>query len=83
MLLGGFIFYGVMYFRYRNSNARHVYENETKKQVLNMVESDTLVEHKKRLSNSSMEGANYKKLDGETISKNSDLGNKINNSIKK
>ena len=79
LMLAGFIFYGVMYLRYRNSNARHVYEKETKKQVLNMKKVDDLVEHKTHLTNSRMNGSNESKLDGDTISKNQNLGNIINN----
>ena len=73
LLAGGFIFYGAMYLRYRNSDARHVYEKETKKQVLNMKKADDLVEHKKHLPNSRMNGSNESKLDGDSIPKNSDV----------
>ena len=79
LFAGGFVYYGIMYLRYRNSDARHVYEKETKKRVLNMKKVDDLVEHKKRLRNSRMEGSNESKLEGETISTNSNLGNIINN----
>ena len=68
-----------MYLRYRNSDARHVYEEETKKQVLNMKKADNLVEHRKNLSNSRMSGSNESKLDGDTIAKDLNLGNIINN----
>lgn len=89
-LLAGFIFYGIMYLRYRNSDARHTYEIETKKQVLNMKQKDDLVEHKKKLENSSMVGRNDNILDGNTIKsvnpvnniKNIIDVNKINNNIK-
>lgn len=73
LMLAGFIFYGAMYLRYRNSDARHVYEEETKKQVLNMKKADDLVEHKKNLPNSRMNGSNESKLDGDSIPKNSDV----------
>ena len=79
LFAGGFIFYGAMYLRYRNSDARHVYEKETKKQVLNMKKADNLVEHRKNLSNSRMSGSNESKLDGDTIAKDLNLGNIINN----
>ena len=79
LFAGGFIFYGAMYLRYRNSDARHVYEEETKKQVLNMKKADNLVEHRKNLSNSRMSGSNESKLDGDTIAKDLNLGNIINN----
>ena len=78
LFLGGFIFYGAMYLRYRNSNARHTYEKETKKQVLNMVKSDLLVEHKKGLRDSTMIGRNDNTLDGDSIKKSDTINNIIN-----
>ena len=65
LLLSGFIFYGIMYARYRNKSARHVYEKETKKNVTNLTRVDQLVEHKKRLRNSQIEGKNNTRLEGE------------------
>ena len=79
LFAGGFIFYGAMYLRYRNSDARHVYEKETKKQILNMKKADDLVEHRKNLPNSRMNGSNESKLDGDIIAKDINLGNIINN----
>ena len=64
-MLSGVIFYGIMYARYRNKSARHVYEKETKKNVSNMARVDQLVEHKKRLQNYQIEGKNNEKLEGE------------------
>ena len=58
---------GVIYARYRNRSARHVYEKETKKEVTNMKRVDELLEHRKRLKNSMMEGRNENKLVGEKI----------------
>ena len=91
LCLGGFIFYGIMYLRYRNSDARHTYETETKKQVLNMKQADNLVEHKKKLESSSMVGRNDNTLDGDQIAKSNPINelnnildvNKLKNTIKK
>ena len=44
-----------------------------------MKKADNLVEHRKNLSNSRMSGSNESKLDGDTIAKDLNLGNIINN----
>ena len=54
----GFIFYWLKMNRYRNMNARHKHEKETKSDVKNMKKSDNLLEHRKRLSNSRIAGEN-------------------------
>ena len=61
-LLLGFIFYGIMYSRYRNKNARHTYETETKSNITNMVPVDTFIRRESGLSNSTMHGANNKRV---------------------
>ena len=82
LLAAGFIFYGAMYMRYRNSNARHTYEKETKKEVTNLVKKDEFVKHEKGLSNAIMTGANDNKIEGDTIKvKNSFLQKEINNAM--
>lgn len=68
-LLAGPIYYFIMYSRYRNSSARHTYEKETKTNVTNMVKVDDFLEHRKRLSNSSMIGANNKAVRGSNLGK--------------
>ena len=65
-LLLGFIFFGIMYFRYRNSNARHKHETETKYNISSVVGNDRFVEHRRGLSNSMMHGANNKSVLGKT-----------------
>jgi hypothetical protein len=68
--------------RYRNSNARHTYEKETKKEVTNLVKKDEFVKHEKGLSNAIMTGANDNKIEGDTIKvKNSFLQKEINNAM--
>ncbi len=62
LLLTGIVYYMVMYFRYRNSGARHKYETETKKEVTELKKKDGFVRHEYRLSNPTMIGANNKSV---------------------
>ena len=64
LLLGGFIFYGAMYLRYRNQNARHTFELETKRQLDNIVKDDTFVKVEKKLKNKRIQGENGQHTDG-------------------
>ena len=79
----GLIFYLAMYFRYRNSNARHKYETETKKKVSNLRRVDQYIKTLYGLTNSSMIGANNRRLGGKNINLNSILNNNSNNQNKK
>jgi hypothetical protein len=54
----GFVFYGIMYARYRNRHARHFHEKETKATMDNVRKKDTFVKKKTGLNNSRMIGAN-------------------------
>lgn len=67
-LLSGIIYFFVMYLRYRNSNARHHHETETKKRMFNLRKIDNFIKHEKGLSNSRMIGANNTKVSGQSIS---------------
>lgn len=60
----GFIYFGVMYSKYRNQGARHHHETETKKKIFNLRKTDNFIRHEKGLSNSRMEGANNNKISG-------------------
>ena len=58
-----FLFVGLTYFlimfnKYRNKDARHEYESETKKEMSNVKAKDALVEIRKGLTNSRIKGAN-------------------------
>ena len=64
----GFVYYFIMYARYRNQGARHRYESETKTEVSNLKKDDKFVKHMTGLSNASMKGANNK-----SISRNSQV----------
>ena len=68
LLLSGLIYFLVIYFKYRNSNARHHHETETKKKMFNLKKVDNLIKHQKELSNSKISGANNTKVSGQSLS---------------
>lgn len=76
-LLSGIIYFIVNYMRYRNSNARHHHEKETKYKMFNLRKIDNLIKRQKGLSNSRMTGANNTKVSGQNISET--LMNSLNN----
>lgn len=57
-LTAGFVFYGAMYLRYRNTDKRHHHEAETKAEMRNLQQADVFASSMKRLRNSRMRGAN-------------------------
>ena len=64
LLLLGVVFFAIMYMRYRNSGARHTYENETERSLSNVLAADEFIEHREGLRNSRIEGANNTDLHG-------------------
>lgn len=66
-LLSGFIYFFIIFSKYRNHNARHTYEIETKKSISNLVKRDEFIKSKKGLTNSTMDGANNKNVNGSKI----------------
>ena len=58
LLAAGFVFYAIIYSRYRNANARHRHETETKNTVKNMQAKDTFFEKRHGLRSSSIDGRN-------------------------
>lgn len=66
-LLAGFAYFFIMLLRYRNLNARHHHETETKKRILNLKKTDNFIKHEVGLSNSKMEGANNTKVSGQGV----------------
>lgn len=83
-LLSGFIFFGIMFARYRNNGARHTYEKETKKQMSNLKNVDNFIKTEKGLSNSMIRGVNNTKVEGQdpgTFSLGKKLGENVLNSI--
>ncbi len=64
LCLSGFIFYAVMYARYRNADKRHSHESETASETRGVQGYDQLVERRTGLSNASMHGANDSEIEG-------------------
>ena len=67
-LLSGLIYFILMFAKYRNYDARHTYETETKKTILNLRKIDDYVQTRKGLTNSRMSGANNTYVEGQSIS---------------
>ena len=80
-LLMGFIYFSIIYGKYRNAGARHTYEKETKRDMTNLKEEDNFVRHEKGLSNSTMRGANNNSIKGSIVNKS--LFDKAKERIKK
>lgn len=57
-LFVGLIYFLIMFNKYRNKDARHEYESETKKEMSNVKAKDALVEIRKGLTNTRIKGAN-------------------------
>ena len=55
-----------MFNKYRNFNARHTYETETKKTMSNLRKVDNFVVSKRGLTNSTIDGANNKFVGGQS-----------------
>lgn len=58
LFLSGFIFYGLVFRRYRNTDKRHLHESETEATMLDVRGVDQQVNTLKGVKNSEMEGAN-------------------------
>ena len=83
-LLAGFIYFMLMFLKYRNLNARHSYESETKKTISNLRKVDNFIQTKKGLTNSVMIGANNNNVDGQTTTNkvlNSLTGQNVSNNV--
>ena len=74
-LLSGFIFFAIMYARYRNSGARHMHEKDTKSIMSNLKQEDVFVKRRNGLSNSRIEGVNNTSVSG------AQAGNKVLNNV--
>ncbi len=66
-LLAGFIYFFMMYMKYRNSNARHHHEIETKRKMFHLRKEDRLIRRETGLSNSRIEGANNTRVTGQNM----------------
>ncbi|MCL2142385.1 MAG: hypothetical protein FWH46_05905 [Methanimicrococcus sp.] len=62
----GFAYFAFYYSKYRNKNARHYHEKETKTDLQNLKQEDTFVKKKTRLMNKTMAGANNTSVSGHT-----------------
>lgn len=74
-LLSGFVYFFIMYARYRNSSARHNHELETKRNMSNVRKVDHLIKRRTGLTNSRMNGANNTSVSGQTF--NGDILNQL------
>lgn len=80
-LTAGFIYYGIIYGKYRNQNARHKHEVETNHEVKDLREVDEKLQTRRRLSNSRIQGANNTSVEGSSNS--SGMANKLKDTIMK
>lgn len=87
-LLSGFIFFMIMFTKYRNLNARHTYETDTKTNMSNLRKVDNFIQSKKGLTNATMTGANNKRVNGQNVRSKvfdslsgQNLGNSVINSV--
>ena len=65
LLAAGFAFYVFIYSKYRNKEARHTYEKETKKEISNLKKIDKFLKQEKGLRSAAMVGRNNLTLEGE------------------
>lgn len=85
-LLLGFIYFFLMYSKYRNKDARHTYEKDTKKDMFNIRKVDSFIETRKGLTSSMMDGANNHKINGQKYFSKIDarnIGENVINSLSK
>ena len=90
-LLAGFIYFFIMFSKYRNQGARHKYESETKRKMSNVRAGDRLVKRKTGLTNARIQGANNTSVSGEgfgaqmlnQLTEQNPVANLINNNINK
>ena len=65
-LIGGFVYFGLIYGKYRNQGARHTYELETKHELKVTRRVDNHTHTKRECSSRYIAGANNHRIDGET-----------------
>ncbi len=66
-VLAGVIFFIFMLVKYRNMNARHTYEKDTKTTMTNLQKVDNFIQTKTNLTNAKMTNANNERVDGESL----------------
>lgn len=62
--LSGFLFYGFMYLKYRNTNKRHMHARETEATIDNVRGADEFIRKRTRQRNRRMQGANERQIEG-------------------
>jgi hypothetical protein len=67
LCMTGFIYYRVIFNRYRNQDARHTYEKETKTSVEMLAKDDIYVTMATNLKNEKIIGQNNTRIDGDKI----------------
>lgn len=87
-LLSEFIYFIIMFTRYRNSNARILMKTNTKTNMSNLRKVDNFIQSKKGLTNATMNGANNKRVNGQTATikvfdslSGQNIGNSVINSV--
>lgn len=66
-LLAGFVFYTLVYRRYRNTDKRYRHESRTQASLHNVQADDGYIRTRRRLSNRRMEGANNHAVQGSRL----------------
>lgn len=67
LLLSGFVFYYLIYLRYRNSDERHYYEVETKHEISKLVSKDIYLRKLTGLKSTKIDGENSRELKGNKL----------------
>jgi len=78
-LLSGFIYFFIMFTRYRNNDARHKYETETKTKLSNLRKVDKYIESRKGLTNSKINNVNNNTITA--LNSNNTIGKTVSNNI--
>ena len=78
-LLSGFIYFFVMFTRYRNNDARHKYETETKTKLSNLRKVDNYMESRKGLTNSKINNVNNNTIT--SLNSDNTIGKTVSNNI--
>lgn len=81
LLVSGPVFYYTIYMRYRNSDARHVYELETKHEMSNLVKEDKFIKSEYGLREETIIGENSSELKGNRLDFSQDAV--LNKALKK
>ena len=76
LFLTGFVYYKVIYAKYRNQKARHKYESETENVITNIIKEDIYLKERRGLSSSRINGVNNQRIEGDRIEQNHDIINR-------